>query len=162
MMTAKRWILFMASFVLLTFVKAQNKKADSAAVAATFKKIWAACKATVPEDPQIKIRGRFYKAAPYIVYRGADKARAWKDFVHYDNKEEREETDAICKKLNRIVNTEGSNYSMVQYFTEKESEGTWQVLIVSYTVDGTAKKAAFAFLKIGNRIGLGDIDVNYK
>jgi hypothetical protein len=161
-MTTKRWILFIASFVLLTFVKAQNKKADSIAVAATFKNILASCKATVPEDPQIKTRGRFYKAAAYIVYRGSDKLRAWKDFVQYNNKEERDETDGICKKVNRTVNLEGSAYKIAKYFTEKESEGTWHVLIVSYTADGVEKKVAFAFLKIGKRFGLGDIDQNYK
>lgn len=161
-MTTKRWILFIASFVLLTFVKAQNKKADSLAVTATFKNILAVCKATVPEDPQIKTQGRFYKAAAYIVYRGADKTRAWKDFVQYNNKDEKEETDAICKKVNRTANLEGSNYTITKYFTEKESEGTWHVLIVSYTAEGIIKKAAFAFLKIGKRFGLGDIDQHYK
>jgi len=161
-MTTKRWILFIASFVLLTFVEAQNKKADSLAVAAVFKSVLAACKTTVPEDPLIKTLGRFYKAAAYIVYRGADKTRTWKDFVQYDTKDERDETDGICKRVNRTVNLEGSSYSIVKYFTEKESEGTWHVLLISYKTDGIEKKAAFAFLKIGNRFGLGDIDVNYK
>jgi hypothetical protein len=30
--------------------------------------------------------------------------------------------------------------------------------MVSYNVKGIDKKAAYAFLKIGNRFGLGDID----
>ena len=160
-MTSKRWILFIASFVLLTFVEAQNKKADSTAIATVFKSILAACKQNNPADPQIKIQGRFYKAASYIVYRGNDKKRAWKDFVNYNNPDEKTETDGICKRVNRTAGRD-DNYHIIKFLTEKESEGTWHVLIVSYTVDGEDKKAAFAFLRIGNRYGLGDIDQDYK
>ncbi len=31
----------------------------------------------------------FYKAAPYIIYRGSDKKRAWKDFANYSIGEEK-------------------------------------------------------------------------
>ncbi|MGG9962510.1 hypothetical protein [Ferruginibacter sp. SUN106] len=160
-MCSKRWILFIASFVLLTFVEAQNKKADSSAIVAVFKSVLAACKENNTADPQIKIQGRFYKAAAYIVYRGADKKRAWKDFVNYSNADEKTETDAIGKRVNRTAGQD-DNYRITKYITEKESEGTWHVLIVSYKADGEDKKAAFAFLKIGTRYGLGDIDQNYK
>ena len=160
-MMPKHWILFIASFVLLSFVEAQNKKADSTAIAAVFKSILAACKENDPADPQIKIQGRFYKAAQYIVYRGADKKRAWKDFVNYSNADEKTETDGICKRVNRTAGQD-NQYRIIKYITEKESEGTWHVLLVSYTADGEEKKAAFAFLKIGKRFGLGDIDQDYK
>jgi Tfp pilus assembly protein PilX len=160
-MTSKALILFIASFVLLTFVKAQNKKADSTAIVAVFKSILAACKENNPADPQIKTLGRFYKAAAYIVYRGADKKRAWKDFVNYSNADEKTETDAIGKRVNRTAGQD-DNYMITKYVTEKESEGTWHVLIVSYKAGGEDKKAAFAFLKIGTRYGLGDIDQDYK
>jgi Tfp pilus assembly protein PilX len=160
-MSSKRWILFIASFVLLTFVKAQNKKADSTAIVAVFKSVLAACKENNPADPQIKIQGRFSKAAPYIVYRGADKKRAWKDFVNYSNTDEKTETDGICKRVNRTAGQD-DNYHITKYITEKESEGTWHVLIISYKADNEDKKAAFAFLKIGTLYGLGDIDQNYK
>lgn len=157
----KYWILFIASFVLLSFVKAQNKKTDSITVSATFEKLVLACKETVPEDPQTKTLGRFYKASSFIIYRGADKNRAWKDFMHYDNKEEKDETDHICKRINRTANLEGSDYKITKYFTEKESEGTWHVLIITYKAEGVEKKAAYAFLKVNGKFGLGDIDLNY-
>lgn len=160
-MRLKSSILFIASFVLLTFVKAQNKKADSLAITAVFKLVMTTCKETVPADPQIKTLGRFYKASSYVVYGGADKTRAWKDFVNYANKDEQYETNNICKRVNRTVNQD-SGYKVVRYFTKKESEGLWHVLLIHYKVEGVEKDAAFAFLKIGNRFGLGDIDVDYK
>ncbi len=35
--------------------------------------------------------GMYYKAAPYIVYRGDDKQRSWKDFANYNNADEKKE-----------------------------------------------------------------------
>jgi len=159
-MASKRWILFTVSFVLLTFAKAQNKKADSLMIVKTLKTILAACKDENTNDPKLKTEGRFYKAAPYIVYRGNDKKRAWKDFVNYADKDEKDETDGICKRISRTIATD-DNYKIIKYFTEKESEGVWNVLVVSCKVDGAEKKLAMAFLKIGNKFGLGDIDQNY-
>jgi len=157
-MTSKRLILFIASFVLLTFVKAQNKNTDSAAVIATFKSILAACKEDNTNDPQLKTLGRYYKAASYVVYRGIDKKRAWKEFVNYAAADEKELTDGICKRINRSVNLD-KHYIIERYFTEKEYEGTWHVLIIKYkTADGKESKAAMAFLKVGDKFGLGDVD----
>jgi hypothetical protein len=51
-----------------------------------------------------------------------------------------------------------SAYKIIKYFTEKESEGTWHVLMVTYKRKGVDKTTAYAFLKVGNRFGLGDID----
>ena len=65
--------------------------------------------------------------------------------------------DEICLRINGSVNKD-SSYKIIKYFTEKESEGTWHVLMVSYKKNGIEKKSAFAFLKIGNQFGLGDID----
>lgn len=66
--------------------------------------------------------------------------------------------DDVCERINRTVNQDSSGCKIIKYFTKKESEGTWHVLIVSYKKKGVEKTAAFAFLKIGNRFGLGDID----
>ena len=65
--------------------------------------------------------------------------------------------DETCLRINETVNRDTA-YSITGYITEKESEGTWHVLKVRYTKEAVAREAAFAFLKIGNRYGLGDID----
>jgi hypothetical protein len=156
-MISKRLILFIASFVLLTFVKSQNKQADSSAAATTFKTLISICKNVDFGDPKTSELGTFYKAAPYVIYRGDDKKRAWKDFANYKNPEEKKGVDEVCFRINESVNRD-SSYKIVQYITKKESEGSWHVLIINYTKKGAIKKLAFAFLKIGSRFGLGDID----
>jgi hypothetical protein len=153
----KRWILFTACFVFLGFVKAQNKSNDSAAVAKTFTSLLQICKTVDWADPKTTQLGTFYKAAPYIVYRGDDKKRAWKDFANYSNATEKNGVNAACLRINETVNRDTA-YSITQYLTEKETEGTWHILLVRYTKNGSTKEAAFAFLKIGNSFALGDID----
>ncbi len=153
----KRLILFIASFVLLTFVEAQIKQADSAAVANTFKDLLAVSKNVDFADPKTTELGTFYKAAGYVVYRGDDKGRAWKTFANYKNADEKKGVDEVCAKINQTVNQD-NNYKITKYSTEKESEGVWHILYVSYKKNGAKKNALFAFLKIGNHYGLGDID----
>ena len=99
----------------------------------------------------------FYKAAPYIIYRGDDKKRAWKDFANYKDAQEQLRVDEVCIKINRGLNQD-SSYVIEKYFTETESEGTWHILMISYTRKGVPKKTAYAFLKVKGRFGLGDID----
>lgn len=153
----KHLILFTACFVLFNFVKAQNKTADSTTLAKTFTELITICKKPDWADPKTVDLGTFYKAAPYIVYRGDDKKRAWKDFANYSNATEKEGVDNICLRINGGINQD-SAYKIIKYQTETESEGTWHILIVSYIRKGMAKQAAFAFLKIRNKFGLGDID----
>ncbi len=156
-MKPKLLILFIVVFALLPDANAQNAKTDSAAVATTLKSLLSICKNVDFGDPKTSELGMFYKAAPYIVYRGDDKKRAWKVFANYNNAEEKKGVDEVCLRINGTVNRD-SSYKIIKYFTEKESEGTWHVLMVSYKKGGAEKKAAFAFLKIDNRFGLGDID----
>ena len=156
-MTTKYFLLFITACTSVFFVEAQNKKIDSGNVAATFKSLRLICRNVDFADPKTSQLGMFYKAAPFIIYRGNDKKREWKDFANYNNAEEKKGVDAVCTKVNETVNRD-STYKIEKYFTENESEGTWHVLIVSYKKKGIDKRSAFAFLKIGNRFGLGDID----
>jgi hypothetical protein len=156
-MTSKQFLLFIIAFASFSFAKAQNKKADSAAAATTLKSLLSVCKNVDFADPKTTKLGMFYKAAPYILYQGDDKKRAWKVFANYSNAEEKKGVDEVCFRINESVNRD-SSYKIVKYLTEKESEGLWHILMVSYKKNGTEKKAAFAFLKIGKRFGLGDID----
>ncbi len=136
----------------------QNVQLDSTKAATTLSKLLSICKNVDFADPKTLSVGTFYKAAPYIIYQGEkDKARRWKDFAKYDNAEEKKGVDEVCLRINGGVNQD-PNWKIIQYTTEKESEGTWHVLIVSYIRKGVAKQAAFAFLKIKGKFGLGDID----
>lgn len=137
---------------------AQAVKSDSAQVAKTLHDLLLICRTVDFADPQVKKLGTFYKAAPYIVYRGDDKKRAWKTMSDYSNEYEKKGVDDVCERINRTANLDSAGYKITRYFTEKESEGTWHVLMVSYKKKGAEKTAAFAFLKIGNKFGLGDID----
>jgi hypothetical protein len=156
-MTAKHFTLLLLSLALLPFAKAQQRIADSAAVAKTLRSLLAVCKNVDFADPKTTQAGMFYKAAPYIIYRGSNKKRAWKSFTRYNQAEEKQGVDEICTRINETVNRD-TNYTITRYFTQKESEGTWHALTLSYKKNGLLKEAIFAFLKIGRRFGLGDID----
>ena len=152
-MTSKHFILLITAFGSLSLVKAQNTKTDSAAAAATLKELLSVCKNVDFADPKTSEPGMFYKAAPYILYQGDDKKRAWKVFANYNNAEEKKGVDEVCTRINETVNR-GSSYKIIKYVTEKESEGVWHLLMVSYKKNGTEKSAAFTFLKIDKRFGL--------
>jgi hypothetical protein len=156
----KRKYLQLLFIVLLinAGLKAQSPKTDSALVAKTLHELLLICRSVDFKDPQVTKLGSFYKAAQYIVYRGDDKKRAWKVMSDYTNEYEKKGVDDICERINRTANQDSSGYKIIKYFTEKESEGTWHVLMVLYKKKGVEKTAAYAFLKIGNRFGLGDID----
>jgi hypothetical protein len=149
-----KYMLF--SLVLLAcFFKSEAQ--DSAKVAQAFTALVSICKNVDFSDPKVQESGTFYKAAPYIVYRGDDVKRKWKDVANYHNAKEKEQVDNICFKINSSVNQD-SSYKIAGYLVQKESEGTWHLLMISYMKKGREKHAVFAFLKIGNRYALGDID----
>ena len=101
--------------------------------------------------------GDFEKAAGYIVYRGSDESREWKDTCTYSNEEEKEQVNSVCARINEYM-AGGSRYSFGGFSTEEEPEGEWLALEVSFTSPGKQEKAIFAFLEIGGRCALGDID----
>ena len=156
-MKIKYLIPVIVALSLVSPAKAQNKSEDSLYTAATLKKLLSICKNVDFADVKVSDSGMFYKAAPYIIYRGENKKRAWKDFANYNHPDEKKGVDEVCYSINASVNQD-SSYKIVKYFTEKESEGTWHVLLITYERKGVEKKATFAFLKIGERYGLGDID----
>ncbi len=157
-MKLKYLLLLMIAFTAGYKANAQANKTDSAQVAKTLHDLLRICRTVDFADPNVTKLGTFYKAAPYIVYRGDDKKRAWKTMSDYNNEYEKKGVDDICERINRTANRDSTGYKITKYITGKESEGTWHVLMVSYNVKGIDKKASYAFLKIGNRFGLGDID----
>ncbi len=156
-MKSKKIILLLNAIFLFSFANAQNKKADSTAIAKIVKSLLTICKNVDFADTNTTKLGTFYKAAQYIIYQGNDEIRKWKSFANYRDAEDKKGVDQVCTRINESVNRD-SSYTIVKYFTEKESEGIWHILMVSYKKKEIEKKSAFAFLKIGNRFGLGDID----
>ncbi len=69
-----------------------------------------------------------------------------KEFANYSNAEDKKGTDEICTDINETVNRD-SSYQIIKYFTEKESEGVWHVLTVTYKKKGVEKHTAFAFFE---------------
>ena len=151
------FLLLLACVVSFT-VNAQKNKTDSLAVAKTLHELLSTCRNIDFADPKVTELGFFYKAAPYIVYRGDDKKRAWKVFADYTKVDEKKGVDAVCERINQTANQDSIGYRIIKYFTETESEGTWHILMVTYKKKAVEKTTAYAFLKIGNKFGLGDID----
>jgi hypothetical protein len=152
-MKARYFLVSLLFLSLSVAVKAQ----DSARVADTFKALLSLCRNVDFGDPKVQELGLFYKAAPYIVYQGDDKSRKWKAAANYADAKEKEQVNNICYKINQTANQD-SSYKIVQYLTQNESEGKWHVLMITYVKKGKEKKAVFAFLKIGDKFLLGDID----
>jgi hypothetical protein len=148
----------MLAINLVFTANAQTNKTDSLALAKTLHDLLKICRSVDWADPKTTQLGFFYKAAPYIIYRGNDKTRAWKVFADYSKAEDKKGVDGVCEKINQTANQDSSGYKIIKYFTEKESEGTWHILLVRYKKKAVEKTTAYAFLKIGNKFGLGDID----
>jgi hypothetical protein len=157
-MKLKYLLLLMIAITAGFNANAQTSKSDSAQVAKTLHDLLRICRTVDFADPNVTKLGTFYKAAPYIVYRGDDKSRAWKVMADYTKEYDRKGVDDICERINRTANRDSAGYKITKYITKKESEGTWHVLMVTYKVKGIEKNAIYAFLKIGNKFGLGDID----
>lgn len=155
-MVKKLFISCLMVLLLSSYGFAQKTK-DSTYVAQTLKEILTLCKTVDFSDPKVLELGTFYKVAPYIVYRGEDKKRAWKEAADYTREEEKKRVDEVCYKINNGVNQD-SNFVITGFRTETESEGLWYVLTVSYIRKGKPKTAYFAFLKIQDKFLLGDID----
>ena len=155
-MKLKTLIIGFYFLLQIAAVKAQSTS-DSAKVAGTLSELLKICAKVDFSDPKVSQLGTFYRAAPYIVYRGDDKKRKWKDVANYSKKDEKTQVDEVCFKINSTVNQD-SSYKFIKYQTQKESEGVWHVIVVSYNRKGANKQAAFAFLKIKERFALGDID----
>lgn len=157
-MKLKKLVVIVITFLLSGSIKAQTAGTDSVQVAKTLHELLKICRSVNFADPKVSRLGTFYQAAPYIVYRGDDKKRAWKTISDYTNAYEKKGVDDACERINRTANQDSTGYKIIKYITEKESEGTWHVLVVAYKRKGEMKTAAFAFLRIGNRFALGDID----
>jgi len=146
--------ILISFLVMVIHGTAQTSPSDSTQVVKTLKELLNICKIDYA-DPNTGTAGK--NAAQYIVYRGENKSRKWKEFADYSKNEDKQGVDQICLRINSSINLD-KNYEIIQYLSETESEGKWHIIIISYNQNGTKKQAAFAFLKIIGRFALGDID----
>ena len=107
---------------------------------------------------EVALAGDFSQAASLLAYRGKDKSRAWKSACKYKNEEEKAYVNKVCAKIQVIL--EGlKSHTYTEFIQEKEREGTWNVWVLDLKYeDGNEAQKAFAFLKIGGKYLLGDID----
>lgn len=138
-------VLFLTLFFFANQAFAQQKS-DKENVKQTIKKLFELVEA-----------GKSNQLANYIVYRGNDKNRKWKDNCHYDVEEEKYQVQNLHQKIaDRYL---PYKYEFVNFFSEKESEGEWLVWEMKFfTGDDETKKVYFAFLKVNDQYLLGDID----
>ena len=97
------------------------------------------------------------KAAGYVVYRGVDKDRKWKDPCDYKNEDEKKAVDRICERIKGYFK-DYESHEIVKFHAEKESEGEWCILEVTFKKAEKTKKVAFCFLKVKDAYAIGDID----
>ena len=97
------------------------------------------------------------EAAAYFVYRGPDKKREWKDTFRASDQVEKAGVGEICRRIKNYLD-ENQYYEFGEVKVQRESEGEWHALEVSFQKDGQTKKVIFAFLKIKGQYAIGDID----
>ena len=132
-------------FIVLFTVMSSSLYSQSEAVGERLNKLFVLC-----------FTDNYKSAAKYIVYRGDDTSRAWKDVCNYYNDDEKQAVIEICKRIKNFLET-GGDYELSEFSEGKESEGTWYTWLVEFQ-KGDKRKVYFSFLKIGKRYALGDID----
>ena len=101
--------------------------------------------------------GDFGAAAGYFVYRGPDKSREWKDTYRAADAAERAEVEDACARIKSYLD-ESQGYTLGPVKVERESEGQWHVIAVTFKQGAGRKRALFAFLPVKGQFSVGDID----
>lgn len=137
------WKLIATSFVaLFLFVSVtQGQTQDEELSKKELEKIFNLCR--LDKD---------YKLAQYVVYRGDDEARKWKDASHPKHDDEMKAVRKMKSSIKKYLAK--GEYTFEEFFQEEESEGVWNVWKVSFN----GKPVYFAMLKIKGKYAIGDID----
>ncbi len=96
-------------------------------------------------------------AAGYFVYRGPDESRKWKDTYRAADAAERAEVKDACARIKNYLD-ESQGYTFGPVKVERESEGAWRVVEVSFKQGEETKRVIFAFLPVKGQFSIGDID----
>jgi hypothetical protein len=96
-------------------------------------------------------------AAAYFVYRGPDKSREWKDVLNSHDAAEREAVESLCRRIKGYLDGSDS-YQFGKVKVEREREGEWHALELSFERGDKTEIVIFAFLSINGQFAIGDID----
>jgi hypothetical protein len=111
---------------------------------------------TACATPDFALAPRIYgKAARLIAYIGEDRARKYKEAVDYTKEEDQRGVDQICERINNKI---GPIDSWGELMTRKKRGDSWYAIEVQHEKKGRPKKNIFAFVEIGGKLYLGDID----
>jgi hypothetical protein len=140
-------IFFLSCMAIVLSIGAHAQaKADSLAAVKTFRALLEAVKA-----------GDAVKASANILNTNPDSKKAYKAFANYSDPGDKLAVDKWIKIIRRDI-LGAQQYSITAYESNKESEGVWHMLMLSCTGNEKTYTIGVAFLKVGNRLGLGDID----
>ncbi len=140
-------LCWISAFILLfTTQSFAHKRCDKRNVKKTILKIF-----------EVVETGKSFELANYVVYRGEEESRKWKDHCNYKAPNEKHQIQNLHQKIvDRYI---PYKYEFVKFTSQKESEGEWLVWEMNfYTGDKEPKKVYFAFLKVNGNYLLGDID----
>jgi hypothetical protein len=103
-------------------------------------------------------KGDAETAAAYFAYRnGPDKAREWKDTLRATDPTEKAAAAEGCRQIQSFLDP-SQEHSFGSVRVEKESEGQWHIIEVTFKQGDRTKIVSFAFLPINGQFVLGDID----
>lgn len=134
-----------------------QKSTDSLKVTERVEELIKICGKVDFSDPNILKMGVYYKAAPYFVYVGEDSTRSLQVGVDYTSKEEKQQVDKECKRLNEVL---GQNKERVfGLFNEQEKDGkkyySLEMLYRDSPYD-SFKKIVFNFIQLkGEKMLIG-------
>lgn len=94
--------------------------------------------------------------AEYVIYRGDDTSRKWKDHCQVNAADEMRQVISLRNRINNYLLP--NEYKFVEFTTQTESEGTWYVWELEVKFKYETQKVFFAFLNINGQYVLGDID----
>ena len=101
--------------------------------------------------------GGIKAAADYFVYRGPDKSREWKDTYSAAEPAERAAVEDGCARIKGYLD-KSPEYTFGPVKVERESEGAWHVVEVSFGQGEAARRVTSAFLPVKGQFAVGDID----
>lgn len=101
--------------------------------------------------------GGINSAASYFVYRGPDKSREWKDTYRVADPAERAAVQDGCARIKGYLD-KSTGYTFGPVKVEKEPEGDWHAVEVSFKQGEETKRVIFAFLPVKGQFSIGDID----
>ncbi|OQX80211.1 MAG: hypothetical protein B6D61_02295 [Bacteroidetes bacterium 4484_249] len=113
--TTIRNILFLISFCLLTACPVSQKNLTYGKPSTKEERV----KLRLTEFFELCEAGNLRETANYMVYRGDDETRRWKDVLNYDNPEERKKVEDLAGDISKLL-SKGDEYAIVQYFTEND------------------------------------------